>query len=136
MPSGIMGIAGHDSPAFGGSWLAIITSQESNQEMPRTPKATDGEAPKKRTRKTAVAGGDGTKVTKTSRETSELEAAKSAEVVAVRMPQIEDVVALPSLEERIRFRAYELYLRRNGVNGSPEQDWFQAVSEIYSESVA
>jgi len=104
--------------------------------MPRTPKATDGETPKKRTRKTAVAAEDGTKVTRTTKKTSEVEAEKPAEVVAVPMPQVEDVLALSSVEERIRFRAYELYLRRNGANGSPEQDWFQAVSEIYSESVA
>jgi len=43
---------------------------------------------------------------------------------------------MPSLEERIRIRAYELYLRRGGRGGSPEQDWFQAVAEIYGESVA
>jgi hypothetical protein len=40
------------------------------------------------------------------------------------------------VEDRIRIRAYELYLRRGGKGGSPEQDWFQAVTEIYSESVA
>ncbi len=33
--------------------------------MPNTPKATDGETPKKRTRKTASAPEDSTKVTKT-----------------------------------------------------------------------
>jgi hypothetical protein len=38
-----------------------------------------------------------------------------------------------SLEERIRQRAYELYLQRQGQHGSPEQDWLQAVAEIRSQ---
>jgi hypothetical protein len=98
--------------------------------MPRTPKATDGEAPKKRTRKAAAATENSTKVTAKSAEAPK----KAVEEVAVL--QSKTVVTIPSIEERIRARAYELYLRRNGMGGSPEQDWFQAVSEIYQESVA
>jgi len=41
-----------------------------------------------------------------------------------------------SLEEQIRTRAYELYLRRKGQPGSAEQDWFQAAAEINSQHSA
>jgi hypothetical protein len=33
-------------------------------------------------------------------------------------------------EERVRQRAYELYLNRNGNGGSAVDDWFQAEDEI------
>jgi hypothetical protein len=35
-----------------------------------------------------------------------------------------------NLEEEIRFRAYELYLRRNGQSENEHEDWCRAVSEI------
>ncbi|MBX3357482.1 MAG: DUF2934 domain-containing protein [Phycisphaeraceae bacterium] len=35
----------------------------------------------------------------------------------------------PTLEE-VRKRAYELYLSRRGVNGTPESDWLQAEREL------
>lgn len=35
-----------------------------------------------------------------------------------------------TLEERIRARAFELYLERGGNGGSPEQDWLRAKEEI------
>jgi Protein of unknown function (DUF2934) len=35
-----------------------------------------------------------------------------------------------SLEERIRRRAYELYLQRGGQPGSELEDWLQAEEEI------
>ena len=38
-----------------------------------------------------------------------------------------------SLEERIRVRAHEIYLRRGGTEGTPEQDWLQAELEIHRE---
>jgi hypothetical protein len=33
-------------------------------------------------------------------------------------------------EEQIRVRAYEIFLRRGGSGGSPEQDWLAAESEL------
>ena len=36
----------------------------------------------------------------------------------------------PNVEEQIRARAYELYLKRGDNGGSPEQDWLRAVEEI------
>jgi hypothetical protein len=39
-------------------------------------------------------------------------------------------------EELVRRRAYEIYLRRRGQGGSPEQDWFQALQEISGQHVA
>ena len=35
-----------------------------------------------------------------------------------------------SLEERIRQRAYELYVQRGNESGSELDDWFQAEEEI------
>jgi|SRR5271166_579385 len=120
--------------------------------MPRTPKSTDGDSPKKRTRKTTTAVDTSTKVVKEANA-----APKTAKPKAIRPQPQKEVVAAPavqpapqaapapvanqvltmtSLEERIRIRAYELYLRRGGQGGSPEQDWFQAAAEVYGESVA
>jgi len=35
-----------------------------------------------------------------------------------------------NLDEEIRYRAYELYLERNGVAGDPNSDWFVAEREV------
>lgn len=35
-----------------------------------------------------------------------------------------------SLEERVRQRAYELYVQRGNESGSELEDWFQAEEEI------
>ena len=35
-----------------------------------------------------------------------------------------------NIEQKIRLRAYELYLERGGVNGTPEGDWLRAEAEI------
>jgi len=112
--------------------------------MPKTPKATDGEAPKKSPRKTAPAAETGTKVVKTAKAASKSAKPKAAktETSATDRPMevvaaaVKEVLQMTSLEERIRARAYELYLRRGGQGGSPEQDWFQAAAEVYGESVA
>jgi Protein of unknown function (DUF2934) len=85
--------------------------------MARVPKATDSPAPKKRTPKAKTEAESGTKVAK---------AAKKTELA-------QETVASPNLEEKIRVRAYELYLQRRGQGGSPEQDWLQAAAEIYSQ---
>lgn len=39
----------------------------------------------------------------------------------------------PILEERIRRRAYEIYLKRCGQDGSALNDWLQAEQEIESQ---
>ena len=36
-------------------------------------------------------------------------------------------------EERIRVRAYEIFLRRGGDGGSPESDWLLAREELLRE---
>jgi len=115
--------------------------------MPRTPKSTDGEAPKKRTRTAAPATETSTKVVKSKAATTKASKAQAAPAETLAAPvapavaelkpkPVLEVVARPSIEERIRLRAYEIYLRRGGRGGSPEQDWFQATEEIYGESVA
>ena len=91
--------------------------------MPNVPRDADSTTPKKRTRKTVSETESSTKV------------AKAAKTVA-KPSKTKEVVVTPSMEEQIRIRAYELYLRRGGRGGSPEQDWFQAMQEIYGESVA
>jgi len=49
--------------------------------------------------------------------------------VAVRERKAVD---LP-LEERIRHRAYELYVQRGGVGASDLDDWLQAEEELLAE---
>ena len=41
----------------------------------------------------------------------------------------EPPIETPSLEEQIRRRAYELYLRRGGQSGLELDDWLQAEEE-------
>ena len=38
--------------------------------------------------------------------------------------------ALPNLEDRIRNRAYEIYVLRGGQSGSELDDWLQAEAEL------
>jgi hypothetical protein len=45
-------------------------------------------------------------------------------------PAKETLIEQPSLEERIRQRAYELYLQRGTQQGSDLDDWLQAEKEI------
>jgi hypothetical protein len=91
--------------------------------MAKEPRATDSTAaPKKRTRKPTTEVETITKVT----------TAKNGSKPTV----INEVAPATNLEEQIRIRAYQLYLERSGQGGSPKQDWFQAASEIYGESVA
>jgi hypothetical protein len=88
--------------------------------MAKAPRATDSTTPKKRTPKANSEPESGTKVVK-----------------AVSKPaNAHEVVATPDLEEKIRVRAYELYLQRRGQSGSPEQDWLQAAAEIRSQAGA
>jgi hypothetical protein len=46
-----------------------------------------------------------------------------------RVPETEKV----PLEERIRLRAYELYVHRGNESGSEFEDWLQAEEEIQTE---
>ena len=87
--------------------------------MPRVPKATDSITTKKRVSKPKAGAANGTKVVETVE-------------VAVKPT----VTLEMTVEEKIRLRAYELYLQRGARNGSPEQDWFQASAEVYGQSVA
>ena len=40
----------------------------------------------------------------------------------------------PDLEERIRQRAYDLFLERGGKHGYAEEDWLRAEAEILGEN--
>jgi len=80
--------------------------------MPKVTRANDSATPKKRTRKAKPENGNGVPVATTSPEFAQ------------------ESQGLPVLEERIRTRAYELYLERGGIGGSPEQDWFRAQQEV------
>jgi hypothetical protein len=39
-------------------------------------------------------------------------------------------------EERIRVRAYEIFLRRGGQGGTPESDWLLAREELIKETAS
>jgi hypothetical protein len=91
--------------------------------MPKAPGANDGKTPKKRIRKTAPVTGNGIH--------PEVEAvAQVAEPKATSPELTQKSQAAPVPEEKVRARAYELYLQRGGQGGSPEQDWLQALREI------
>jgi Protein of unknown function (DUF2934) len=92
--------------------------------MAKEPRATDSTTPKKSTRKPQTEADNGIQIVKAAAKTAPK--AKKTKEVALETP----------VEEKIRIRAYELYLERQGQGGSPEQDWFQAAAEIYGESVA
>lgn len=47
-----------------------------------------------------------------------------------RRHMIHDAAMNENLEEKIRQRAYQLYEQRNGEEGDPESDWYQAEAEI------
>jgi hypothetical protein len=92
--------------------------------MAKEPRATDSTTPKKSTRKPKIEADNGIQIVKAAAKTASK--TKKTKEVALETP----------VEEKIRMRAYELYLERQGQGGSPEQDWFQAAAEIYGESVA
>jgi hypothetical protein len=75
--------------------------------MPKTTKSSDSATTKKRVRKANPENGNGTLAAEQVKEQSS-----------------------PVVEEKIRTRAYELYLQRDGTGGSPEQDWLRAKEEI------
>ena len=88
--------------------------------MAKATRATDSTTPKKRTTKAKPAAGNGTEV-----------------AVSAKTPALaHETKSSTSIDEKIRARAYELFLQRGGHGGSPEQDWLQAVEEIHSQSVA
>ncbi len=104
--------------------------------MPKATRANDSqETPKKRSRKTQPADGNGTNA---------VEPVTTAPAIAQTTPQAKGPVTTakpvngsrPISEELVRRRAYELYLQRRGQGGSAEQDWFQALQEISGQHVA
>jgi len=88
--------------------------------MAKATRVTDSTTPKKRTTKAKSTAANGTEVV------DQL----AAPVLA------QQTKSLSSTEEKIRARAYELFLQRGGHGGSPEQDWLQAVAEVHGQSVA
>ncbi len=93
--------------------------------MAKATRATDGTTPKKRTRKAAV-----------TTEPTNGHSTEVAEAVTASSEIAAETKVIPAPEEKIRARAYELYLQRRGQHGSPEQDWLQAVAEISSQRSA
>lgn len=89
--------------------------------MAKATPATEGKSPKKRPIKAKAAAENGAEVLETA---------------AVITPIAKEAKPSVSLEEKVRARAYELFLQRGGRGGSPEQDWLQAISEIQNQSVA
>ncbi len=84
--------------------------------MARAKKATDPSAPKTTRSRKSVA---------VSTESTQPKSNQPVEITAKS----------GSTEELIRQRAYELFLERRGNgDGSPEEDWFRAESEILGRS--
>jgi hypothetical protein len=90
--------------------------------MPKATRANDGATPKKRSRKTTPEVGNGTQP-ENGNGTQVHTVTTSAELA-------HESRLSPVVEEKIRIRAYELYLQRRGHGGSPEQDWLRAKEEI------
>jgi len=91
--------------------------------MPKVPRDKESTTPKKRTRKTTSIAGNAS-------HPENGNGSENAQIM-VKSPEIaSEAVALPHVEEKIRVRAYELYMQRGGHGGSPEQDWLRAVEEI------
>jgi hypothetical protein len=94
--------------------------------MPKAPRDKENAAPKKTTksRKVTPTNGNGNGV--------HAENGNGAVTipVAVSTEILSETQLTPSVEEKIRARAYELYLKRGDNGGSPEQDWLRAVEEI------
>ena len=91
--------------------------------MPKATRANDGTAPKKRSRKTTPEVGN-------SPQPENGNGAQAAQPVTTTPEFAHASQTSPIVEEKIRTRAYELYLQRGGVGGSPEQDWLRAKEEV------
>jgi Protein of unknown function (DUF2934) len=90
--------------------------------MPKATRAIDGTTPKKRSRKNPAEAGNGTQ----PENGNGVQAAPPITTPEfAHAPQTSPVV-----EEKIRARAYELYVQRGGVGGSAEQDWLRAKEEV------
>ena len=90
--------------------------------MPKAPRDKDSATPKKRTRKTAAATDNGAHAANGN--------GTSAQSVTAASEVTRETAASSNIEEKIRARAYELYLQRGGIDGSPEEDWLRAQEEI------
>lgn len=97
--------------------------------MPKAPRDNESATPKKRTRKAAPAAGNGVPAAKGNGVHAANGNGATASVTAV--PEVSNGTSVsPNLDERIRARAYEIYLERGDNGGSPEQDWLRAKEEI------
>jgi hypothetical protein len=99
--------------------------------MAKATRAKESTTPKRRSSKTTPEAGNGTPLAEPITTAPAQNVEVSAKTLAAHPVTAEQ---LP-LEERIRRRAYEIYLQRTGKGGSPEQDWLQAVQEIRGEFV-
>ena len=104
--------------------------------MPKATRAKDSqETPKKRSRKTKPADGNGTDAGQPVTTAPAIaDTTLEVSVAETTTRPLTDHRAVS--EELVRRRAYELYLQRRGQGGSPEQDWFQALQEISGQHVA
>lgn len=61
---------------------------------------------------------------------------KESPIQVVPAPSFRRVVRVPEpTKNEIRVRAYELYVARNGVDGSPDQDWLEAERQLREEAL-
>ena|ERR1700743_3756079 len=106
--------------------------------MPKAPRDQESTTPKKRIRKAepksssanGSSTGNGNEVHVEAENGVPVEA-KNGNAALAKSPEIpSETKAMPTTEEQIRARAYELYQQRGGHGGSPEHDWLRAKEEI------
>jgi hypothetical protein len=112
--------------------------------MPKAPRDKDSAAPKKTTksRKVTPTNGNGVHAESGNGNGNGAVAVpvtvSKKDVISTPAASLSEVIAAPaaslSVEERIRARAYELYLQRGDNHGSPEQDWLRAVEEVRGQA--
>ena len=92
--------------------------------MPKAPRDKESATPtpKKRARKATPDAGNGVHAANGN--------GAAAQSVTASPNVSSQTLDVSGIEEQIRIRAYELYLERGGVGGSPEQDWLRAKEEI------
>ena len=120
------------APALADTTPEVVATEIAVEPAPQQMGAK--ETPKKRPRKAKSAEGNGTDAVAAAPViATTISRVTAAEAPASPAPQKQKTVVS---EESVRRRAYEIYLRRRGQGGSPEQDWFQALQEISGQHVA
>lgn len=77
-----------------------------------------------------------TKKTSAVRVTKAAAPPAATPVAVEAQPAKQEAVIPEVVEQKIRHRAYELFLLRNGHEGDPTEDWLRAEAEVKAKLVA